>query len=132
MLSPGQFREFIQPSLRRQAQQLDAVLYHLDGPDAIRHVDALMEIDEIDALQWTSGDYNPDGTFEQWYPIYDKAVAAGKGLWIKVYTGSYDEWIARVDRLVERYGTAGMFLFFPSMPVEQAEGLLEYAERSWK
>jgi len=132
MLSPDMFREFIQPSLRKQAQKLDSVLYHLDGPDAICHMDALMEIDEIDSLQWTSGDYNPDGTFEEWYPIYDKAAAAGKALWIKVYTGEYEDWMARIDPLIARYGTAGMYLFFPHMPIKQANQLLEHAERSWK
>jgi hypothetical protein len=91
MMSPDQFRKFIQGSLRKQAGKLDNVLYHLDGPDAIKHVDAIMEIEEIDALQWTSGDYGPDGTFEQWYEIYDKAVKAGKALWIKVYSGEFEQ-----------------------------------------
>src|SRR5699024_7599957 len=64
LMSPNQFREFIVDPLRQQARKLDHVLYHLDGPDAIKHVDALMEIEEIDALQWTSGDHGPDGTLE--------------------------------------------------------------------
>lgn len=60
MLSPDNFRDFIQESLREQAKKMDQVLYHLDGPDCIRHLDAIMEIDEIDALQWTSGDAGPE------------------------------------------------------------------------
>ena len=132
MISPANFREFIQPSLRKQAQKLDNVLYHLDGPDAIRHVEALMEIDEIDSLQWTSGDHGPDGTLEEWYPIYDAATKAGKALWIKVYSGGYDDWVKGVDKLVARYGTQGMYLYFPTMPIEQAKRLLDYAERNWK
>lgn len=131
MMSPGNFREFIQPSLRKQAKQLDHVLYHLDGPDAIKHVDALMEIDEIDALQWTSGDYGPDGTFEEWYQIYDKVVAAGKGLWVKVYSGELEEWLERLDKLVARYGSNALFLYFSPMPMERAQKLLEHAEKYW-
>ncbi len=131
MMSPGQFREFIQDSLRKQAKQADHVLYHLDGPDAIKHVDAVMEIEEIDALQWTSGDYGPDGTFEEWYPIYDKAVAAGKGLWVKVYSGEFEEWLFRLDKLVARYGSNALFLYFSPMPMERAKKLLEYAEQNW-
>lgn len=91
MISPDYFRDFVQESLRRQAQGADQVLYHLDGPQAIRHLDALMEIEEIDALQWTSGDAGPDGTLEEWDAIYDKARAAGKSLWIKVYSGEFEE-----------------------------------------
>ena len=54
MMSPEDFRKYIQPSLRTQSENVDHVLYHLDGPAAIKHMDALMEIDGIDALQWTS------------------------------------------------------------------------------
>ncbi|MFV0527889.1 MAG: trimethylamine corrinoid protein 2 [Lachnospiraceae bacterium] len=131
MMSPANVREFIQDSLRQQARGMDNILYHLDGPDAIKHVDALMEIEEIDALQWSSGDYGPDGTFEEWYPIYDKAIAAGKGLWVKVYSGEFEEWLERLDKLIARYGTKALFLFFDPMPLAQASKLLEYAEKHW-
>ena len=60
MMSPEDFRKYIQPSLRSQSENVDHVLYHLDGPAAIKHMDALMEIEGIDALQWTSGDAGPD------------------------------------------------------------------------
>ena len=59
MMSPEDFRKYIQPSLRSQSENVDHVLYHLDGPAAIKHMDALMEIEGIDALQWTSGDAGP-------------------------------------------------------------------------
>ena len=130
-MSPDNFTEFIEEELRKQAKGLDHVLYHLDGPDAIKHLDSLMKVDEIDALQWTSGDHGPDGTMEEWYQIYDKAVEAGKSLWIKVYTGEYEEWIERVDKLVKRYGSNAMFLFFPTMPKEQADKLIAYADEHW-
>ena len=131
-MSPNQFREFIVDSLRQQARKLDHVLYHLDGPDAIKHVDALMEIEEIDALQWTSGDHGPDGTLEDWYEIYDKARRAGKSLWIKVYSGNVDDWIRNVDRLVQRYGSHSMLLYFNPMPMADAKKLMAYAEEHWK
>jgi len=131
LMSPQQYRDFIVPSIRQQARKLDHVLYHLDGPDAIKHVDALMEIEEIDALQWTSGDHGPDGTLEDWYGIYDKARRAGKSLWIKVYSGEFDDWIAGVDKLVRRYGSNALFLHFPEMPRSKAEELLAYASKNW-
>lgn len=131
MFSADTFREFIQEPLRQQAKKADQVLYHLDGAEAIRHLDALMEIDEIDALQWTSGDIKPDGTFEQWDEIYDKVIAAGKSLWVKVYTGSFDDWIQNCDRIVKKYGSHSLFFLFPEMSHEQATYLLDYAEKNW-
>ncbi|MCL2033156.1 MAG: trimethylamine corrinoid protein 2 [Oscillospiraceae bacterium] len=131
LMSPQNFRELIQQPLREQARRLDNVLYHLDGPDAIKHTGALMEIKEIDALQWTSGDHGPDGTLEDWDVIYDQVRRAGKSIWVKVYSGGYDDWIRGAERVVMKYGSRGLFFHFPSMPEEQARRLLEYADRNW-
>ena len=131
MMSPEDFRKYIQPSLRSQSENVDHVLYHLDGPAAIKHMDALMEIEGIDALQWTSGDAGPDGTLPDWDVIYDKAIAAGKSIWVKVYSGEFEDWIRNVDRIVNKYGSHSLFLLFPEMSMEQAAYLLDYAERNW-
>lgn len=131
MMSPEDFRKYIQPSLRSQSENVDNVLYHLDGPAAIKHMDALMEIEGIDALQWTSGDAGPDGTLPDWDVIYDKAIAAGKSIWVKVYSGEFEDWIRNVDRIVNKYGSHSLFLLFPEMSMEQAAYLLDYADRNW-
>ena len=131
MMSPEDFRKYIQPSLRSQSENVDHVLYHLDGPAAIKHMDALMEIEGIDALQWTSGDAGPDGTLPDWDVIYDKAIAAGKSIWVKVYSGEFEDWIRNVDRIVNKYGSHILFLLFPEMSMEQAAYLLDYADRNW-
>ena len=131
MMSPEDFRKYIQPSLRSQSENVDHVLYHLDGPAAIKHMDALMEIEGIDALQWTSGDAGPDGPLPDWDVIYDKAIAAGKSIWVKVYSGEFEDWIRNVDRIVNKYGSHSLFLLFPEMSMEQAAYLLDYADRNW-
>ncbi|MDO5783330.1 MAG: corrinoid protein [Eubacteriales bacterium] len=131
MMAPEDFRKYIQPSLRTQSENVDHVLYHLDGPAAIKHMDALMEIEGIDALQWTSGDAGPDGTLPDWDVIYDKAIAAGKSIWVKVYSGEFEDWIRNVDRIVKKYGSHSLFLLFPEMSMEQAVYLLDYADKNW-
>ncbi len=131
MMAPEDFRKYIQPSLRIQSENVDHVLYHLDGPAAIKHMDALMEIEGIDALQWTSGDAGPDGTLPDWDVIYDKAIAAGKSIWVKVYSGEFEDWIRNVDRIVKKYGSHSLFLLFPEMSMEQAVYLLDYADKNW-
>ena len=131
MMSPEDFRKYIQPSLRSQSENVDHVLYHLDGPAAIKHMDALMEIEGIDALQWTSGDAGPDGTLPDWDVIYDKAIAAGKSIWVKVYSGEFEDWIRNVDRIVNKYGSHSLFLLFPEMSMEQAAYLLDYVDCNW-
>ena len=133
MISADAFREFVQESLRKQTEKLDYVLYHLDGPGAIKHLDALMEIDGINALQWTPGDSGPDGTCPDWDPIYDKVVAAGKSLWVKVYSGeTVADWIANMDLMVQKYGSARLFFYLPEMSLKEAEKLIDYAEKNWR
>lgn len=131
MLSPDYFKNFVLDSLHQATKNIDHVLYHLDGPDAIKHMDDLMTVEGIDALQWTSGDHGPDGTLEEWDVIYDKARRAGKSLWVKVYSGDFDDWIKNTDRIVQKYGSKGLFLYFDDMPLEQAEKLMNYAESHW-
>ena len=53
MISPRHFRRFVLPFIREQCQRLDYSMYHLDGVDAMRHLDMLLEIEELNAIQWT-------------------------------------------------------------------------------
>jgi 5-methyltetrahydrofolate--homocysteine methyltransferase len=116
LMSPDAFRELAAPSLRKQCRALDHSIYHLDGPDAIRHLDALMEIEELDALQWTCGAGRPDGANPMWYPIYDKAREAGKGLWVFIEDGGPSDWAKAAKQFVARYGTTGVYFLFPDFP----------------
>ena len=131
MIGPDQFREFVQPNLREQCRWFDYSLFHLDGVDVIRHLDALMEIDELTALQWTAGAGKPDGGDPCWYELYDKVRRAGKSLHISVYNGSSEEIWNKCEALVKRYGCNGIYLLIPDMPVSVAREFLTKAEREW-
>ena len=131
MISPEHFRKLVQPSLVEQAKLYDNVLFHLDGKECIRHMDALMEVEGIDALQFTSGDAGPDGTLEEWNEIYDKAISAGKSIWVKVYSGGFEDWIQHCERIVKRYGSDRLFFHMPEMSMEQAREFIGYAEKNW-
>jgi 5-methyltetrahydrofolate--homocysteine methyltransferase len=131
LMSPSQFREFVIPSLKKQCKKLDYSIYHLDGPDAVKHVDALMEIEDLDALQWTCGAGQPDGGSERWFPIYDRVRAKDKSLWIMLYDGGIKDWISSCDLLIERYGPDGMYFHYPKMDEMDAIALIEYANKKW-
>ncbi len=132
MISPSQYREFVVPTLRKQIKQLDHSLYHLDGPDAIRHLPAIMEIEELDALQWTAGAGQPDGASPVWYKVFDQVAAAGKGMWVQIYEGNVDDWINSADRFIDRYGTKSPYFIFPGMSESDAYKLLDHAHAKWE
>lgn len=76
MISPEMFRRTILPSLVREMRFLERNIFHLDGPGALRHLDDLLELPEMDGLQWVYGAGN--GPARKWTDVYRKAQAAGK------------------------------------------------------
>lgn len=110
LMSPDHFREFVCPTLTRQCAQLDNTIFHLDGPDAIRHAPAVLEIPGLNGLQWTHGAGNPDGGDERWYPLYDLVHEAEKCLWVYLEDTDADTFIHKVRKLVQRYGTKRLFV----------------------
>jgi 5-methyltetrahydrofolate--homocysteine methyltransferase len=82
MLSEDMFRKFEMPYLKKQAERIDNVIYHLDGPGAVRHLDALLEIKNINAIQWVPGAGTPGNADESYFDMYDKIIKADKGLYV--------------------------------------------------
>jgi len=114
MMSPAQFREFVLPGLQEQCGKLDNCIFHLDGPDAIKHAPAIMEIENLNALQWTCGEGNPDAGSERWFSLYETVLDAGKNLWLMIYDGGPEDWAKSAARLVKRYGPDKFFLRLPT------------------
>ncbi|MCM8777890.1 MAG: hypothetical protein NC905_06510 [Candidatus Omnitrophica bacterium] len=81
MISPEMFNEFVLPYLEEQCKHLNYSFYHLDGPGAIKHLNSLLSIEELDGIQWTPG-IDQDGLESpKWFPIYHKILSRGKKLW---------------------------------------------------
>lgn len=78
LISPAMFEKHFLHELALQAQWLDRTIYHLDGPDCIRHVDMLMTIPQIRAIQWVPGAGAPPMPY--WMPLLKRIQAAGRGL----------------------------------------------------
>ena len=77
MISPKMFAETILPSIQWECRQLDRSIFHLDGPGALKHLDALLAIPELNAVQWTYGAGH--GPAARWIDVYRRIQAAGKG-----------------------------------------------------
>ena len=76
MISPVMFQATILPALYGEIKYLDHSIYHLDGPDALKHLDALLALPELDGIQWVFGAGN--GPARRWIDVYKKVQAAGK------------------------------------------------------
>ena len=122
MISEDDFRRFVQPFIRQQCQKIDYTLYHLDGVGAMHHLPALLEIDELNAIQWTPGVGEPQGGSAKWYDLYKKILAGGKSVmacWVTL-----DE----LRPLLDNIGGEGVHLemdFHNEKEVEQAMRIIE-------
>lgn len=76
LLSPDMFRRFVLPAIKEEAEFLDDAIFHLDGPGALKHLDALLTIEEIKVIQWLPGaGCKPN---YDWPEVIDKIQNAGK------------------------------------------------------
>ena len=122
MISQDDYRRFVQPFIREQCQKIDYTLYHLDGVGAMHHLPALLEIEELNAIQWTPVVGEPQGGSPKWYDLYKKILAGGKSVmacWVTL-----DE----LKPLLDHIGADGVHLemdFHNEKEVEQAMRIVE-------
>ena len=122
MISVDDYRRFVQPFIREQCQKISYTLYHLDGIGAMHHLDALLEIEELNAIQWTPGVGEPQGGSPKWYDLYNKILAGGKSImacWVTL-----DE----LKPLLDHIGGEGVHIemdFHNEREVEQAMRIVE-------
>ncbi len=80
MISPEMFQEFILPDLKEQTELMPRSIYHLDGPGEIRHLDMLLSLPKLNAIQWVSGSGALPSSDPCWYELFKRIQSAGKGL----------------------------------------------------
>jgi ectoine hydroxylase-related dioxygenase (phytanoyl-CoA dioxygenase family) len=54
MFSPEMYQRFVLPALTAQCEWLDHSMYHVDGTQALRHLETLLVIEALDAIEWTA------------------------------------------------------------------------------
>lgn len=82
MISNQMFVDIFLPGIIEECRFYDKCIYHLDGPGALRHLDTLLDIKELDAVQWVPGAGNEG--FARWVDVYRRIQKAGKGIQLSV------------------------------------------------
>lgn len=123
MISVEDYRRFVQPFIREQTEKIDYTLYHLDGVGATHHLPALLEIEKLNAIQWTPGVGEPQGGSPKWYDLYRKILDGGKSImacWVTI-----DE----LRPLLENIGCNGVHLEMDFHNEDEVEQALEIVEQ---
>ena len=123
MISPKDFRRFVAPYIRQQCQFLDYSMYHLDGVGAMRHVDALLEIEELDAIQWTPGVDQVQGGDPKWYDLYKRILAGGKSVMPSLVE------VDELEPLLDAIGPAGVNVLVNFKTEQDVETAVQIASK---
>jgi len=97
MFSPAMLRRFVLPTLTRQCAWLDYAMFHLDGEDCLCHVDALLEIEPLAAIEWTPRrlSVGDSGGHPRHWDLYRRVLAGGKS--VQAVGVRYEEVIPLLD-----------------------------------
>lgn len=79
LLSPAQFERFCMPYIERETQQARYNVFHLDGRGVARHIDAILSLRRIQAVQLVQGVAEDEPIF-QWIPLIRKIQDAGRSV----------------------------------------------------
>lgn len=105
-------REMILPDLLVEIEPLQRSVFHLDGPQALRHLDLLLDLPQLNAVQWEYGAGN--GPAGRWIEVYRRILGAGKGA--VVHARDPDDAFTVLDAV----GPEGLW-FFMNEPFDSAD-----------
>ncbi len=120
MISPDMFNEFFLPFIEQQTEWIDRTIYHLDGPGAIRHLDALIDLPRLTGIQWIPGAGAPP--MREWVPLLRRIQEAGKLIYISCEK-------EEVGFLLKELSPEGLLLQTYCNSVEGAKDLLKKVKK---
>jgi len=118
MISPKMFEKFVLPDLEKAIQHTNHAFYHLDGEDAITHLDALLSIEGLLGIQWVPEAGKPQGA--EWNWLFKRIKDGGK--LCQIYVNA-DEAL----EIVREVGGRGMCLIItghPQIPPDEIDDFL--------
>lgn len=120
-LSPAQFRNLVLPALVTEMRHVERSIFHLDGPEALRHLDALLATPELNAIQWVCG--TGRGPAAKWIEVYKRIQAGGKAMQV------FCDNLADARRVAEQLRPEGVWLDVAgACSRDEAEAFLKWVE----
>jgi hypothetical protein len=120
LISPKMFAEFFMPALEQQTRWISRTIYHLDGPDAIRHLNLLLSLTELDGIQWVPG--AGAAPMSSWIRLLRRIQAGGKLMVLNC-----EPW--EVETLLSELEPEGLLISTRCGSEEEARTLLRNALR---
>ena len=119
LIGPRDFETWVIPEFEQQIALCEYSFYHLDGPDAVRHLPRIAALPGLHGIQFTPGiaiDDNP----RHWLPVVQKIQSLGMATYVNI-APQYLELIMR------ELDPHGLFIFTWAPDPESADALVRQA-----
>ena len=120
LISPDFFAEFCLPVLQREVKPMIHNIFHVDGKGVARHLDAILAVPEVHAIQWVQG-VGDDQSILQWIHLI-KRIQASKPVIVDLQK---DE----LELFIEQMKPEGLFLWIATDNEEEEWAILKRLEK---
>ncbi len=95
-ISPAYFARFSLPLLKRELIGMTHCVYHVDGKGVAQHLDYILGLSEIQAIQWVQG-LGKDAPIMQWVPLLKRIQRAGRSIVVDLELAELEPFIAAME-----------------------------------
>ena len=117
LISSEFFNEFGLPILQREVKTMTHNIFHVDGKGVARHLDAILSVPEVHALQWVQG-VGDDLKILQWIPFLKRIQARGVPVIVDLQIGEVEAFMAEME-------PEGLFLWIATETEEEELAILD-------
>lgn len=117
MISPAFFEEFALPVLQREVKTMTHNIFHVDGKGVARHLDAILSVPEVHAVQWVQG-VGDDYPIMQWVPFIKDMQSQDVPVIVDLSPSELDAFIDAMD-------PHGLFLWVATDSEEEELAILK-------
>jgi hypothetical protein len=121
MISPEFFNEFGMAILEREVKSMTHNIFHVDGKGVARHMDAILSVPEVHALQWVQG-VGADLPIMQWMPFIKEIQEKKMPVIVDLNKDELESFMDEMD-------PQGLFLWVATQDEEEELEILKRIEK---
>ncbi len=123
LISPAMFRRFGLPILQREVKTMTHNIFHVDGKRIARHLDAILSVPEVHAIQWVQG-VGDDQPIMQWVSLIRSLQARRVPVIVDLRQAELEDFMAAMR-------PEGLFLWIAANDAEEQLAIIRRLEQ-WR